>query len=125
LLSSTIGQDQFGSRQRPTAGIADESSYASGRWKTFWSDGSRLVCRAAKWTPAELIRRLLKLQREHAVHKHVLDSHTGLVWIGKGRFIDDRLGIEDRDIGEVVLAQQSAVVEALALRRKGTEFTDC
>src|SRR5581483_5030952 len=102
------GQDHFGPRERPAIGIADKSAHTAAGWKTLGSDPPRLVRRAAQRTAAELTGGFLVLQRTNAVHKHVLDSHTGLIWIGEGGFIDDRFGIEDGDVGEVVLAQESA-----------------
>src|SRR5712664_4686105 len=80
---------------------------------------SRLAVSRASEPPARArARELALLEHDFSIHQHVLDAEGGLMRLLKGRAVDHRRWIEDRDIGVHARTHEAAVDEADALRRE-------
>src|SRR5205085_2874551 len=114
-FAAGIDDGDHGAAERPSVFIGDYALDLAFRRGAFVGT---VVAGAAQRTSANVAGELAAFEREHAVDEHVLNALRGAVRVLERRDIDDVLGIEDGDVGKVILLEHAAVAQLHALRRE-------
>src|SRR5437660_1516569 len=124
LFTAGIKQRNPGAPNGIALLIGDDAAHLAARWYALWIVVASVITRAAQAAATEPAGELALLQRQHAIHEHIFDAFRSPIGIVKSSHVVDLLRIEDRDIGKVILPQQAAVAQMLALRRQGSKFAN-